>query len=194
MENKIKPVLYVDVDNTTINSIKKIVDIWKRKHNGKSDYKPIHWTEINSFDFVELNISKEELLSYFNSEEFFTDLDFMDNAKLVLLFFLAKGYKVKFVSMGLNSNLELKKEWLFKDNLFEEAEFIGINLEEYKDKSHIDMSDGILIDDEIRYLNTSNAMEKICFGSIYDWNHDWSGTRCWNWFEVYKYITQKYGN
>ena len=188
-----KPVLYVDFDNTLVNSIKKIVDIWKRKYNGTSKYKPIHWTEIDTFDFKELNVPREEIISYFNLEEFFQHLDFMDNAELILKLFIETGYTVKFVSMGCPNNLELKKKWLSENDIFKNCEFIGIDMAIYKDKNHIDMADGIQIDDEIRYLNT-NAQDKICFGDLYEWNHNWTGIRCWNWYEIYNYVTNKCGN
>ena len=55
-----KPVLYIDMDNTITNSIKKIVELWKRKYNGTSKYKPIHWTEINSFDFKGMFVKKKD--------------------------------------------------------------------------------------------------------------------------------------
>ena len=60
--------------------------------------------------------------------------------------------------------------------------------QEYKDKSHIDMSDGIFIDDSVNNLETSNAAIKICFGDEYPWNEKWKGIRCANWHEVENYI------
>lgn len=57
-------------------------------------------------------------------------------------------------------------------------------MKKYKDKSHIDMSDGILIDDPVRMLETSNAQEKYCFGDIYSWNKDWAGKRLMNWTDI----------
>ena len=62
-----------------------------------------------------------------------------------------------------------------------------MNFKEYDDKSHIDMSGGVYIDDNMKNLNT-NAKENICFGSIYEWNKDWEGKRCFNWYEVEKYL------
>ena len=60
----------------------------------------------------------------------------------------------------------------------------------YKNKNHIDMSDGLLyIDDKSSNLNT-NAQYQICFGDIYDWNEDWKGKRCFNWYEVEKYLEE----
>ena len=62
--------------------------------------------------------------------------------------------------------------------------FIGVDINRYSDKSHIDMSGGIIIDDEINNLLTSNAPQKICFGDVCEWNKDWTGERLFNWIEV----------
>ena len=109
----------------------------------------------------------------------------MDNAKEVLDR-LKEKYEIIIVSMGTQPNLFGKEIWI-KDNL-PFAKFIGINMEKYKDKSSIDMSGGILIDDEQRYLKSSNAKEKICFGENYEWNEDWKGKRCFNWIELERYL------
>lgn len=105
----------------------------------------------------------------------------MDNAKEVLNR-LKNKYEIMIVSMGVQPNLFGKEIWI-KDNLLF-AKFIGIDMKKYKDKSSIDMSDGILIDDEQRYLDNSNANIKICFGDEYKWNEAWKGIRCFigqNW-------------
>lgn len=109
----------------------------------------------------------------------------MDNAKEVLNR-LKNKYEIMIVSMGAKSNLFGKEIWI-KDNL-PFAKFIGIDMDKYKDKSCIDMSGGILIDDEQRYLDKSNANVKVCFGDKYEWNEDWNGKRCFNWTELENYL------
>ena len=73
------------------------------------------------------------------------------------------------------------------------AEYIGVNFKEYDDKSHIDMSDGIYVDDNMKNLNT-NAIENICFGDLYEWNKCWNGKRCFNWTDLENYIKEVYEN
>lgn len=109
----------------------------------------------------------------------------MDNAKEVL-WKLKEHYEIVIVSIGMQPNLFGKEVWL-KNNL-PFAKFIGINMEKYSDKASIDMSNGILIDDEQRYLDNSNADVKICFGDEYEWNKDWKGKRCFNWTELENYL------
>ena len=57
-----------------------------------------------------------------------------------------------------------------------------------KDKSEINMTDSIFIDDSYNNLITSNATEKICFGDIYLWNRKWDGIRLANWMDIKKYL------
>ncbi|MDE7476624.1 MAG: hypothetical protein K2M91_01515 [Lachnospiraceae bacterium] len=185
--NKLK--LYCDYDNTLVNSIKTIAYLYNEDYKYYPDYKYIHWTDINTYNFAECNCAMtKDLVRYFTQPRFFEKSEFMDNAKEVLNK-LKDKYEIIIVSMGLSQNLFGKEIWI-KDNL-PFAKFIGINMEDYKDKSHIDMSDGILIDDEKRYLDSSNANTKICFGDVYEWNEQWSGKRCYNWFELKKYLMEE---
>jgi 5'(3')-deoxyribonucleotidase len=52
------------------------------------------------------------------------------------------------------------------------------------------MSNGIIIEDNAKNLENSNANIKICYGDIYDWNKNWNGIRCWNWTEVYDFLME----
>ena len=130
--------------------------------------------------------NREYILSYFGQPRFFKNVEYMDNAYEIISNFINNGYEIYIVSMGTSQNLMGKYIWIKEQ--FPDVNFIGINMSEHKDKSHIDMSDGILIDDEERYLDTSNARIKICFGDEYDWNKEWTEVRCHNWYDVKKYL------
>ena len=99
---------------------------------------------------------------------------------------LSEYYTIKIVSHGYSPNLKQKEKWIEKK--FPDVEFIGVNLKEHSDKSHIDMSDGLFIDDSAINLVTSNAKETICFGRTYSWNKDWTGKRLQNWAEIRQYL------
>lgn len=181
--------IYVDLDGTTFNTIKRIVELYDLDFNNYPNYKQVHWTEINSWEFTELKCTNREYINeYFDDERFFNNLDFMDNAD-VILNSLSKTYEIIFISMGTDKNLLLKEKWIKK--YFPFAKFIGCNFSEYKDKAHINMSDGILIDDSYNNLLTSNAKVKICFGDIYKWNEENTYERCYNWIDVASYIIFK---
>ena len=99
---------------------------------------------------------------------------------------LKEKYEIIIISMGACPNLFGKEIWI-KDNL-PSTKFIGIDMKKHKDKSHVDMSGAVLIDDEKRYLDSSNAKMKICFGEKYEWNECWKGIRCFNWAELENYL------
>lgn len=115
----------------------------------------------------------------------------MDNAYEIVSLLQKNGYEICIVSMGTPQNLLGKNIWI-KEH-FSNINFIGIDMNQYKDKSHIDMSDGILIDDQKRLLDNNNAKINVCFGEEYEWNKEWNGIRCYNWYEVKKYIEKLEG-
>jgi 5'(3')-deoxyribonucleotidase len=127
--------------------------------------------------------------NYFNDVRFFDNLEYMDNAYEVLNR-LKENYAIYCVSMGNTVNLALKNTWLRKNLPF--VEFIGCNFNEVEDKRHIDMSGGILIDDVVKNLETSNADVKLLFGDEYQWNDKWDGIRCYNWYDVEKELRWNY--
>ena len=99
---------------------------------------------------------------------------------------LKEYYQIEIITMGYSPNLKQKKIWIEK--YFPDIPLITVNMKKYNDKSHIDMSNSIFIDDSYNNLITSNAKEKICFGDIYSWNKKWDGKRLLNWMEVRDYL------
>lgn len=181
--------LYVDFDCTIVNTIKAIVSLYNEDFKYYKDYKYIHWTDINTWNFLECNCANPEYINtYFNQQRFYDKLEYLDNAKEVLDR-LGEKYEIIIVSMGYSPNLRGKEIWI-KENI-PYAKFIGVNFKEYDDKAHIDMSDGVYVDDNQKNLNT-NAIENICFGDLYEWNNNWNGKRIYNWTDLEKYLEEVY--
>ena len=59
------------------------------------------------------------------------------------------------------------------------------------DKSIVDMSDGILIDDNPHNLISSNAKNKILFGRDYNYNKGFDFERLYTWSQVYDRLCVK---
>ena len=142
---------------------------------------------MQTYDCKECNLlTKERLREYFDRSDFydFTDINtiFWD----VLALIVKKGWEPVFVTVGSIPNIASKTAW-FKDSINEDDHASFIGLADAKDKSSIDMSDGIMIDDHPDMLNSSNAAVKICFGE-YGWNKDWKGLRAKNWKDVDKIL------
>lgn len=185
-----KKTIFCDFDGVIANTIKSIVTLYNQDFKYYKDFKPIHWTEINTWDFTECDCANKDYINtYFNQRRFFDNLEFMENAK-EMLDKLKDYYDIKIVSMGFSPNLIGKNIWLQSNISY--AEFIGVNFKEHEDKSHINMKGNILIDDSANNLETSNADIKICYGDKYTWNENWEGKRCWNWTEIFNYLVGIY--
>ena len=167
--NSNKKTIFIDMDCTLYNTVKRITEIYDEDFQYYSDYKKIPWEEVTSWNFNELSAAPEKYIDhYFNQKRFFDKVEMYPYAKEVIDK-LSDKYRIVFVSHGYSPNLRLKREYI--KNNFPYADFIGVNLKEHKDKSCVDMSgDGnIFIDDIPENLYKSNADIKICYG-IYDWN------------------------
>lgn len=175
--------LYVDCDGVILNTITTITSLYNEDFQYYKKFKPIHWTDIETWDFQECNCATPEYINtYFNQPRFFERAVWMPWCKEKLSE-LKSHYNIKIVSMGYSPNL-VGKEQFFKEHL-PFCEFIGVNMKQYKDKSHIDMGENaVFIDDSANNLIKSNARMKLCFGDVYDWNKNWDGIRCFNWNEV----------
>ena len=176
--------LFLDYDGCIVNTILAITEMYNDDFQYYKDYKPIGWWDVMTWDFEELKcVSKEYINTYFNQKRFFDKIRYMPDAYETICE-LNKYYDITIVSTGYSPNLKGKKLWVKEHLPF--CEFIGINLKEYSDKSHIDMSGNgnIFIDDSANNLITSNCENRICFGEVYPWNEDWTGTRIKNWEEI----------
>lgn len=182
--------LFIDFDSTIVNSIKRICEIYNKKYISHLDFIPAKWYLVEKWNFSDqcTLAAKGEVPLYFNRKEFFNkQLEFMDNAEEIINKLCTK-FDVYVPSLGLDNNLKYKEQWLNKH--FPYIKFIPCSFNTCSDKKHIDMSDGILIDDLVSNLESSNATTKICFGDIYDWNKNWNGIRCWNWYEIYNFLME----
>ena len=187
MANKM-PVLYIDLDNVVFDTICTIKQMYDEDFRYYPEYEWIPAHKIKHYDFSDLRyMTQERLMNYFRSGRFFDNLQYMEGAESTIAFLnQMQDCPVVFVSIGTPENLRGKEEWVrtFNHLWKTDAEFIGVDK---IDKSHIDMSDGILIDDEIKNLEGCNAQKNICFGD-YEWNQSWSGLRVLNWEEITKEV------
>lgn len=182
-----KPIIYVDVDGVIVDTIGTICALYNSDFSHYKKFKPVHSNQIQTYEFSECACASKELIDwYFNTPRFFQRLRKMIGAYPCLLR-LRDDYQIIVVSHGYSPNLRAKEQWIKQHLSF--VDFCGVNLKEYQDKSCVDMSGGIFIDDKLSNLDTSNAKEKILFGKEYPWNKDNTKyTRVMNWMHLIKYI------
>ena len=184
IENKKK--IFCDWDGTIVNTVACVTSLYNEDFKYYENFSPVKWWEIDTWDFEECNCAtKEQINTYFNQQRFFDRITYLDWAKEVLDE-LKDSFDITIVSSGFKPNLKAKEIWINENLSY--CKFIGVNLKEHEDKSHIFMSDGIFIDDSSKNLITSNALVNICFGDKYSWNEDWTGFRCNNWNDIKKFL------
>ena len=170
-----------------VDTISAIVELYNDDFQYYKQFKRIYPEDINTWDFKECSCASTKFINtYFNTKRFFDHLNFMPDAYNSIMM-LARRYDIYIVSHGYSPNLKLKEIWI-KNNLPFDIEFIGVNLKKYSDKSCVDMSDGIFIDDKLSNIKSSNAKKNILFGKEYSWNIDNSDDkdyiRCFTWNEI----------
>ncbi|MGF0147576.1 5' nucleotidase, NT5C type [Lachnospiraceae bacterium SGI.054] len=186
-----RPKLFLDFDNTIVDTIAAVVSLYNEDYASHEGFIQVDPKDVTSWEFTECNLATyEEIDKYFGDKRFFQRVKLYPSAGQVLRS-LSHRYDITIVSHGYASNLKLKEEWV-KDKLFKEifdnscnAEFIGVNWETHNDKSHVDMSNSIFVDDSIRNLETSSAKYKILYGEYMDWNNtNIEFIRCKNWLDL----------
>lgn len=163
--------LYVDADDTILDSSKAVIEILNEKYN-LSPAKTILDLEDWNYHSICDEVTAAEVTEIYNSKDFF------DRVKIKKGFesFLRKHkdkFSLKIVTKGTSENLRRKEEYFAK--YLPEAEVIGVGfstdtLSDFG-KGHIDMTGGIQIDDRTDSLNT-NAPIKILIthGMQLPWN------------------------
>lgn len=174
--------LFLDFDGVIVNTVETICNLYNQDFKYFENFKMVNWENVISYTFRECNCANSDYIcEYFNQPRFFSQVKFMPLAEQIIRE-ASNYYDITIVSMGEHPNLEGKKIWIARH--LPAVDFIGVDLNKYSDKSHIDMRGATFIDDCAGYLNTSNADTKYCFGKVAEWNRTWTGERLKNWIEV----------
>lgn len=156
MEDKLS--VYVDCDDTILNSSVAVIDILNKYFNKNKTIEDLHdW----NYRSIEKTITADDICKIYESDEFWSIVKV--NAGFLNFY---QRYKTKFnwivVSKGTKRNLLQKKIYLEK--IFDNFQFIGVeifNPDKQLSKSSLDMSNSIQIDDVFEELEDTNANIKI---------------------------------
>lgn len=169
-QKKIK--LFIDADDTILESSKAFIDIVNRQDNINP---PKIYDELRDWKYRSLfpYMTNERIIEIYDSEEFFNIVKINSDFKS---FYLKheNDFEWNIVTKGHKANIEHKQKY-FKKHL-PKAKVIGCRFNSIEvqsfDKSHIDMDYGIQIDDRTDCLIGSNANIKILFKNNRDfyWN------------------------
>ena len=174
--------IYIDFDDTITRSVENVVRIVNKRYNRNVD-----WHDIHKWDFSDVypDIPLDDIVKVFGEQEFFDTLKFQPYALFVLRRF-AKKNTIKIVSKVDAQAMTRKGDWI-QEHILDfgiNLSFIGIPLGQ--SKGIIDMSDGIMIDDNAKFLNETNAKYKILYkcGRGFDLSQDWDGIVVSSWKEL----------
>ena len=175
--------IYVDFDDTITDSLETLLIIANQRYGTHITRKDIKkW----SFSGVFGNVPNQEIANIFGEEEFFKRLHLKDRC-LITLSGLARRNKVYIVSKVVSTEgMQRKYNWI-KDNLMgfcNNLEFIGIPIR--ASKGDINMGGGIMIDDNVNFLNETNAKYKIFYNNHrpFDETQKWDGLEVDNWQDL----------
>ena len=163
--------IYLDFDNTIVESNKRVIDILNNRYNlskTESDLNDYHFNSIYP-------ITVKEKLAIVESDEFYDNLKFKPGVLEVLNKYFA-FYNIIIVSKGTKNNLLKKEKWI-KSHLPFNFKFIGLKGQSLNKK--IDMKNSIQIDDNLKCLET-NASLKILYKNFneFPWQRPTGNEEC----------------
>lgn len=198
--------VFVDIDNTIYNSTKAVVKYLNAEYDTDVDYRNVKGYDFKD-EFPQLAEGKVEQI--FDDPLFYFQPECVNYDALSYLNLLDdfKECNINFVTLGTTTNLENKRLWIDKTCAIDKyitgkpteyIEFYGSTNKE-SDKSFVDMSDGIFIDDNIDCLRSSNAKIKILLKNNIDtrWNKLQPNEDIYvvnNWEEIFRIIDFFYEN
>ena len=161
-----KPVIYLDFDSTLVNSTRRLTEILNDIYSTNVDWKDIK--EYNCQDQFK-TVTVDEIEAIFDREDFFQGLEVFDNAFQVMKMY-EDVFDWRIVTIGTSTNLRNKQRWC-QQNIPIKFVFHGIE-QKGMGKACVDMSGGIIIDDHIDNIRSSNADYKLLYrgGIPTEWN------------------------
>ena len=172
--------IFFDFDNVLVNSSKAFLDCVFYKYNNSEVSRALDWTKVEHWNFNKVApfITTQDIIDIFSSKMFFENLapfyntDGYSTKNLIEFFSDNKYVELFIVSKGAENNLKLKREYILNNFNIKEDNIIlleGLDI----DKSSVDMTGGIHIDDNEGNLYSTNAKCKILFSfnnKITDYN------------------------
>lgn len=182
--------LFLDWDGVIGNSIKAYCDVYNVLYSGYPDFKKADHTLVREYDLKDQCPLVEDVNAMFATEWFWFFIEFMPNAYDAIRE-LSKKFKTIICSIGTYENLSMKAKWISNNLPFIDDCILIKNHDCNMDKSIIDMSGGIIVDDVAHNLLTSNADIKVLFDNDFRWN---DGHRnkfnfmTYDWNKLYNYL------
>lgn len=180
--------IFLDCDDTIINSSECIIDLLNKK-NGTN--KTIRDLKDFNYRSIDRTLTDEDVIRLFESDEFWSSVDY-NSEFLDVKDFIDSNFDVEIVSCGTELNLKKKKGKLASLGY----SFTGVPIRDNLNlcKKCINMQNGIQIDDNMSSMENTNAAIKILFQNNNDftWNKPKSNIDnlyiAQTWKEIYQIL------
>ena len=180
--------IFLDFDNTICNSSQAFCRSYNYLYKDKPNFKLADWTKVEVYNFKDQCPLVENVNIIFESDEFWNSIDFINSNTYEILEKLNEYYEIIICSIGTPKNLARKSLWINKNLPFVNNYVLLNNGTNIMDKSIVDMSNSIIVDDVTKNLDSSNAKVKIIFGDEYEWSKTDRYKRCYNFTDVYNFL------
>jgi 5'(3')-deoxyribonucleotidase len=182
----IKQNLFVDFDNTLVNSTQRIAEQYNQKFVNHPDFRPAKWWECTDYEMKSICplMTHEDKMEFFNSYSFFDGLELINENTYDVMRRLNEKYQLHTLSIGQPRNLGLKALYLEFKLPFINNYILLKNSRCQMNKSIVDARGGIIIDDMPENLSTSSAELKLLFGDEYEWTKSDTYNRYVNWTDI----------
>ncbi len=182
--------IFLDFDGTIVNSIKAFCTVYNNVFNEEKGYKPADWSKVDKWNFEdECPLATHYVEEIFKSYGFFDVLDVINDNTIEVLDKLKERFEVIVCTIGSPENISRKSRWI-ENNLGIKDMILLSKSDVVMDKSIVDMSNGVIVDDHQNNLLNSDADVKICFGEVKEWNEEWNGLRAKDWTELEKMLLE----
>ena len=162
--------IFLDCDDTIINSSECIIDLLNRK-NGTN--KTIRDLKDFNYRSIDKTLTDKDVIKLFESDEFWDSVNY-NNEFLSAKDFIDSNFDVTVVTCGTELNLKKKANKLNSLGYGTGNNFVGVLIEDNSNlcKKSIDMHLGIQIDDNMSSIENTNAAVKILFqnNNNFTWN------------------------
>lgn len=163
-----KETIYCDIDDVVLLSSQTVIDIMNKRYKIEP---PKTFNDCKDWGYRSIykGITAEEIEGIYDSDEFFQLVRINSEFLFLLKRPYIKEYNLCFVSKGTRGNIQKKQEFLSRHFPKLDYTFIGlIN----GVKEIIDMSDGLQIDDNYKYMEHTNARYKFLLKNGIETNYN----------------------
>lgn len=177
--------IILDFDDVITCTARRCYEVYNKIYCDRKEYKKADLNKHYRWDMKDTMPLLSSVQDIAGRDDFY-DVDYIfKKDALKCIEELSKNYEIIICTSGGYFNQIQKAKLIDKYLPFIKGVIFVANIE----KSMVDMSECIFVDDNANNLEMVNAKIKICFiEGIYEYNENWKGIRVSNWKELMEVI------